>query len=801
MKRKKGVFFSMDVLIAVSIIFMSILVVYPVLKHPYHESFVQSDLMVVLSTLKIGEINNSYVNNNLIPNGKINDLNKSLIEQVGEFYVNNITLAKELANEILLSFNTSENIGIWYGDDMLASKNKTSFENARNSEIDRQIISGISKGESVTGYSSRVYLTNSMQTKYFYFGGYVGEGNISANLNYGGDLSQIILELAVNKDFDVFINNNYSGHYTNASSELTPAIYDLSAYKSKLEPGENTIKISGENLHIAGGYIKIIYRDSAGYEEPFKYYFPGIEGVINLYDGFYIPGILNNLKISLHFNNNRITFLIIGNTSVFKNSTAGEKTINIDNNYLSSILNYSAISLKTIPLRFGMENISYVSNLSLNSDIFSVAPLPSSFNAAGGVEIIQNANRNFINEILKVSTTRVGLVGIYSDVIPNNYYHNLSRNMTSLNSTINNWNLKAGVCLCCGINKSIQGLLSSSSSIKSVVLMADDKPTLSCGGDATEDAINAACNAWTNYGIRFNTISLGNKQRGQDMLQKIANCSNGSYYQGDYSDITNLYKQAAEDLIKFIYYEQTVESTGIYSRLYPDSYIEFNYTKEKAPYGVIISYEKGFTNEYSGSFDLPNNSTIVETSVISYSGSRWTDNAKINDISVYNLSRYGVDYIRLGDPYSINIPNNLVQKNNNITITTGLSPSNSSVGSLSNKIIYKTIKNMTSYSPIYAHSNGCLWNIQFEDNTNSTMNIPNNYSGENICYYSSGRKELGDENDAINIAVYDLFKLLDSDSNGKLDIKFSEQNLEISSSEIKGIPYIWSTQIQIRRWD
>ena len=55
-------------------------------------------------------------------------------------------------------------------------------------------------------------------------------------------------------------------------------------------------------------------------------------------------------------------------------------------------------------------------------------------------------------------------------------------------------------------------------------------------------------------------------------------------------------------------------------------------------------------------------------------------------------------------------------------------------------------------------------------------------------------------NDAIQIAVYNLLKLLDLNQDGKLDTKITEQNLLISSSEVTGIPYDWSTEVQVRRW-
>lgn len=100
MKNKRGIFFSTDILVALTIIFLSILVIYPTIRHPQNKGFIQSDLVNVLSTIQTGELNNSYLNN-LILEGKIKDLNKSIIEQMGDIYVSNITIAKNLAQEVL----------------------------------------------------------------------------------------------------------------------------------------------------------------------------------------------------------------------------------------------------------------------------------------------------------------------------------------------------------------------------------------------------------------------------------------------------------------------------------------------------------------------------------------------------------------------------------------------------------------------------------------------------------------------------------------------------------------------------
>ena len=68
---KKGVFFSIDALIALAVLIVGIILIVPLTNNPEQDLFVQSDIVVALSALKIGEIDNSYVDG-LISNGKIN---------------------------------------------------------------------------------------------------------------------------------------------------------------------------------------------------------------------------------------------------------------------------------------------------------------------------------------------------------------------------------------------------------------------------------------------------------------------------------------------------------------------------------------------------------------------------------------------------------------------------------------------------------------------------------------------------------------------------------------------------------
>lgn len=832
--KKRGVFFSIDALLALAIIFVAALTVRPSVTVEPPQSLIQGDLVLALSSLKIGEINDSYAQG-LISSGVIKDTNKSVLEVLGELYVFNQTLSYGLANSIFSSLADEENFGIWFGSDLIISKNTTSYESARKVITERQIISGIQSGESVTAFSARAFLSNSLQNEYYYFGGYVGEGNISTQIEYYGNITAAKIELAAVNPFDVYINGYYSGSF-NSSSSTDPVTYDLPI--GNFASGVNEIEFRGDNLYIAGGFIKVTYEKVLNtYSPSSRYYFPGIEGAVNLFDSFYSPGVINSMSIFLQFDNNLTTFLNIGNITVYSGSTSGVESVTINNSFLSSALDYSSLSKKTVPLRFGIENATYIKNISMDADVYSVTDLSGSMawrcsvssgwcqssqwfceNWCGGswspqtpLSIAKDANKVFINLLLNYSaysytTNRIGLIGYNSGVSVGNY-HILSTDNGSLFSEIDSWIASGSTCICCGINNATDELVafSDSGKFRSMVVMSDGEANVQCArqgtGNSKNDAIQAACEAQTDYGITIYAVGFGS---GADeaTLQSIAACGNGSYYFSDVDQLAEVYQSIAEDILSASFSEQTLVITGNYtSRLFPGSYIEYDYNSSDAPFGLITTAEKRFDDASSGSFILPPNSSILETRVVSYSGSKWTDHVWINNNLTYDLSSYGSDYLVLGDPYSVNIPNENVISSNVVNLTTGLSPSNSSAGSDKNKIIYTTLQeNLAAYSSLSGVADGCIWTLEFSNGDISVVSVPDDYSGSEECYYTTTGVNISNSNDAIQDAVLELLYLIDFDSDGSLDVGFGDQDLQISSTQITDIPYDWSTEVQIRKW-
>lgn len=834
---RRGQFFALDALIALIIIIITVTTISPIIGHSHQKSKITSDVLLSLSSLSVGNFDNAY-SRQLIAEGKITDPSKSVLEEIGELYITNISIAKKLAAESIKSIPENENIGIWYGDTLLASRNITPFNNAKTIFTDSQTISGIGgNGTGITGFSTRATLSTSSASKYAYFGGYVGEGNITVEINYQGKINSANIELAINNNFTVLINGVIDKTFQSSPDDFTPVKYSLNS--TLFTSGQNTIQIKGDYLHISGGFIKITYNSNVSYGEEHKYQFPGIKGIINLYDGLSIPGDLTNLNISLHFNNSMPTFLTIGKTQIFNASSNGTAPVLISNSTLSSLLNFSELGERTTPIRFGMRNTSYLTNNSRAIDVFSATDISGSMsascsgtspwwccwytsdlcastttcNSCGGIltnkiQDAKDANDLFIDMILNNSKNRVGLTAYSGKAWPADY-HQLSNNSTSLKNDVASWNAGGSTCICCGVNKAVAGLLanSTSSKFRSIVVMSDGDANVQCSeqdtGNANLDAIQSACNAYNNYGIKIYTIAFG-ADANTNTLSQMAECAGGSFYLA-IDNLSDIYHNIANELIQTSYSEQTVNVSGNFSsELFPDSYIEYSYTKPSPPTGLVATIEQPFSSEGTANFTIPENATLLKATAVSYSGPQWTSTIMVNNNSIYNLSDYQVDFLKLGDPYSINIPISATSQDNNITLKVGLSPNNLTNGSINDKIIYTILKPLASYTSVSATANGCNWTIQF-NNYNLTIQIPQNYSGTEKCEYSTSsfcgtHPNCVDATDSAQIAVYNLLKLLDFNSDGKVDVDLSSNDLKITTSNLGGIPFLFSTEVQVRRW-
>lgn len=349
---------------------------------------------------------------------------------------------------------------------------------------------------------------------------------------------------------------------------------------------------------------------------------------------------------------------------------------------------------------------------------------------------------------------------------------------------------------------------------RSMLIMSDGDTYIAIDGSnpsawAEPEVIQKACEAFNLYGIGIYAVAFGSDMSSRDMLNQSACCDDCShFYTSNNADqLVEIYKQIAQDMMVNITFEaQEINISGEPkpSKLYADSYIDLNYTPINQWFGKIpltFQTERFENNITQGFLTVPEGVTVADAKVTSYSGKAWTDNLTINDNRVYKLSDYNDNYINLGDPFIVSVPEGYLSSGvNDIIVSAGVGPENYSGGSEDNRIIYNLLLNaFSNFTPVVAKSEGCNWEVEFEDSTSATIAIPETYTGADTCNYENGIYEA---DDSLDIAVYGLLSNLDLDKDGLLDVKVSDENFDIEDLTITKVPSLWGPAIvEVRVWE
>ncbi|MFP4424261.1 MAG: hypothetical protein ACLFP2_03425 [Candidatus Woesearchaeota archaeon] len=183
------------------------------------------DAIDVLSEIKVGEIEDPYIDS-LVADGNLttNHMINSVLEQILIFWAEGKPdLAKELLNITL----TPELKGT-YRFGFFADNNESLFndfiKNLNNLMVYKKFVSGIEEGRKTHGFMTKVSFTDihSKQTSlYHYFGGFVGQGNVTANMLLqnltDSEIISMELELDVASDFLLNVNGNIVGLFNHAA--------------------------------------------------------------------------------------------------------------------------------------------------------------------------------------------------------------------------------------------------------------------------------------------------------------------------------------------------------------------------------------------------------------------------------------------------------------------------------------------------------------------------------------------------------------------------------------------------------
>ncbi|MBI5229638.1 VWA domain-containing protein [Candidatus Micrarchaeota archaeon] len=492
-------------------------------------------------------------------------LDKTLLEVIGEFWANNsagkLAAAKNISRDL---FGNMVSPGMGWAvkmnedgaEDIIYSTYSTGpsmgVPEGVMTVVSRRIASGYKKSAPVTGCISDAYLENikgKWDSRYVFFGGFVGQGNLTMAMrdlphDQGIQVKELYIEGNVGDNFTLSVNNalcgggfgrtpydqDLEGDDVNWWSVKTidcdkPCFKDERCIQRISDSAKNDqpvvfgINFTGVNItnkSVAGGFIKVNFTTSEMAPRSFnstRYYFPGVDGVINLYDSFYVPGNVSGVDVHLKLNSSYRVNLTVANVTV-ESTTPGimdVQVIDLTNDTFWArgfVNNYSWLSSKTFPVRavleaniegWGTGDVILITDLSASMDAMVSEEKYGSFKItdcndpaqlarpdAQRLSLAKCLDKLFVQKILSHPGNRVGLVGFSTYAQPS-YEYNwdifplpgwmkvLTDNQTFLNKTIEGYTYQAYTCLSCAIEAARDVLLEESAPErkKFIVVMSD----------------------------------------------------------------------------------------------------------------------------------------------------------------------------------------------------------------------------------------------------------------------------------------------------------------------------------------
>ncbi|MEK6954570.1 MAG: vWA domain-containing protein [Candidatus Micrarchaeota archaeon] len=563
----KGIAFTIDAILALLIVLALIpIVALLTSRSPAPQTSSQylhlqaEDAIDVLSKTKIRDVRYEPVIasmfNRVPPALTEEDLNSTLLDVLGSLSASqtpqdlgdaaNITkalLGGLISAELKWSFiiNGSDTI---YNSTVM---NATNFVSAS-----RKAASGFARNRNSTGFVARAFLENILgkeDNAYFFFGGFVGEGNLTATITdvpINSTINKIYLEVNSESNFLMCLNGNSSNCKLfnvsggNFSVNNWTILSNDSFISGFTAGGMNnfTFVFPSANItkqYFGGGYLRVTYTTSQlipYINGTMRYRFPGIDGLVNLYDSFYVPGNITSMNalIRLYSFANYTTLGLIGNTT-FLNHTGNNQTesITINNANFTALfaangITYVDLSQNTMPLRFLTGANITGGKLNGTVDVVLITDVSGSMawqmdSGSSGNNIVDcnnpavysdpNTNRisvarcldkDFINAILGGNTSacgggtpllgnRVAIVNFSTSAVHNTSLQNGgTANLTYLTNMINGYVPSGSTCVSCAINRAWEILKTQSSPArqKYVIVMTDGQtnqrsiPTTTC---------------------------------------------------------------------------------------------------------------------------------------------------------------------------------------------------------------------------------------------------------------------------------------------------------------------------------
>ena len=465
------------------------------------------------------------------------------------------------------------------------------------------------------------------------------------------------------------------------------------------------------------------------------------------------------------------------------------------------------------------------------------------------ISLAKCLDKDFIGTVLNSSGNRMALVGFDTSTI----YESLTSDADYLKSQVDDYSdsPSGGTCIACALNRAYNILDSESSDKrdKYIIVMTDGIASscagcgswfwgwcLSCdsqgtavssyysdcgggSGDCTgsycqgamDNSEFSACRANDDLNTTIHSIGFGPVETCSNAittLQNMANCGDGDYYaSSNASELQEIYDDLADQVISIKYYQQLIHLEGelIASQLYGDSYLELNYTpvvEEPKQNEISIRKQEPLT-DCEALVDISDDLRVVDAHVTSYSGPHWTSYVGLDSEEVFNLTSYGSNYGSLGDPFIVQVPG-LQPGNNTIKIETADNPTNTTNCSVDNSLIYTAmISSSIERTGVFESAKGCVWDVEYAYGTNHNLTIP--LGAVSNCTYNSTCHTPGcsynNRDDTYAVAAYRILSQADFDNDGKVDINFGDEDIELVVSTVSGVPYMWGPSIvEVRIW-
>lgn len=488
MEVRKGFYFSLDAVVALMIMSASMILVMQVSSNASSDfKFASSeyeklgtsgrDSMKLASAQDLNVLNES-LRDEIRPTVGDEAMDKSILNGISLLWARgNRSAASKVAkayfgDRIPKKYEYAVNISE-SGKDYLIYSSKKLEGAPKIVTSSSTLVSGHMINRSSTGYRARALLTSvdKNATKRVFIGGYVGQGNITYNVSLDDprSIKNVTLKADVSSNFTLDFNGQDAGSYDAKGEQYAVEKYQICTEGDTsceaLEQNQNKVRFhfTGDNRSIRGGVLRIKYDKTSDIKLEGPEYrigkkkLPGIEGIINYYGGFYIPGQINEVSAHLNFTvDNRTVFLRAGNTTLYREREDGDTEVELTNQEISDAFESSGIQLedlsrRTIPLRLGLGDISTEAG-----ERQAIADSVSVMDVSGSMEgdrlaSAKNASKLFVDTILEADGNNVGFVSYNEDVVDT---HDLSKDKNSVKNLIDSQTAGGNTCIGCGILES-----------------------------------------------------------------------------------------------------------------------------------------------------------------------------------------------------------------------------------------------------------------------------------------------------------------------------------------------------------